>query len=55
MLHGRGYFVMAQIGSSETDTETGSRRLQGKSNLVAGMKANPDTGNSSTNGALGIH
>jgi hypothetical protein len=55
MLHGRGHFVMAQISPSETDAETSSRRPQGKSNLVAGMEANPYTGNGSTNSALGIH
>jgi hypothetical protein len=52
MLYGGWNFVVSKVGSSEADAGTGNRRLQREANLVAGMKADPDTGNCPPNSAL---
>ena len=55
VLHIGRHLVVAKVGPPEADAEVDRSRLQGQLNLVAGMKADSDTGNGSTKCALCVH
>ena len=55
MLNGGRYLVVAEIGPAEADPEIGRGRLQREMNLVAGVKADPHTGDWASKCTLCVH
>ena len=55
MLNGRGDFVMTEVRPAETNAEISGRRFERQANLVAGMEADPHTGDLASECALCVH